>query len=297
MGRRRYKRQRITLPVTISGLDQNGNRFTQSASTIEIAANGVRLRGVRCLHQVGQLVEVEYRRHHARYRVAWIGAIGGCWEGMVGLEGMSGARQLFADHLPALPVEDPTDSYQVAPEPAACPDHGAAERRDQERRQEERRRHPRHSCAGAVRMWQNGCEHAVTGRVNEISFGGCYVEIMAPMRTGTALRMEMEVCGRTLHLEGIVRTSQPMMGMGIEFTRMAPAEAEKLHRVMGELNDESAPATAPQPEQHPPPIACSAKEAGEAVLRWFGAHDTLTRQEFLKLVEQTAGAAGELAHV
>ena len=124
---------------------------------------------------------------------------------------------------------------------------------------------------------------------------------MSPLRTGTALRMDLEVCGRTLRLQGVVRTSHPTMGMGIEFTRMAPAEAEKLHRVLSELSGETAaagkPGVAPKADEVPPLPPASAQEVGEAVLRWFGARETLSRQEFLKLVETQARTAGEPAHV
>jgi hypothetical protein len=283
--------------VTISGLDPGGNRFTQSASTIEIGANGLRLRSVRCLHQPGQAVHVDYRGRHASYRVSWIGAPGTCWESMVGLEIVEGDRLIFADHLLAIPssIGAETDSFKSAQQASVCPDHGAAERRDQE----ERRRHPRCSCAGGARIWENGMEHAVAARLNEISMGGCYLEIMSPMRIGTALRMELEIGGRTLHVEGIVRTSHPMMGMGIEFTRMKAVEAEKLHRMVGELGGEVAPASTTEPASDGlPRIAVnSASEVGEAVLSWFGVHETLTRQEFLKLVEQTQRATGGLARV
>jgi len=285
MGRRQYKRLRLALPVTISGLDSNGNRYTQSATTTEIGVNGMRLRAVRCLRAPGELVQVEYQGRRARYRIAWIGAKGTCWEDLVGLQGLEGAKFLFSDHLPpttcslAGAVPD-TYTAETAPPPDACPDHAAIERRE-----EERRRQPRYSCAGSAKLWEVGNQHSSAGRVNEISRGGCYVEIMAPMRTGTAIRLEVSVSGRTLHLEGIVRTSQPMFGMGVEFTRMAPAEAERLCHIVSELSGKAPEPAAAETSKLSP---ASPEQVGEAVMRWFGLHETLTREEFLKLMEQPA---------
>ncbi|MBZ5513145.1 MAG: PilZ domain-containing protein [Acidobacteriia bacterium] len=285
MGRRQYKRLRLALPVTISGFDSNGNRYTQSATTAEIGVNGMRLRAVRCLRAPGELVQVEYQGRRARYRVAWIGAKGTCWEGLVGLQGLEGAKFLFSDHLPptacslAGAVPD-TYTAETAPPPDACPDHAAIERRE-----EERRRQPRYSCAGSAKLWEVGNQHSSAGRVNEISRGGCYVEIMAPMRTGTAIRLELSVSGRTLHLEGIVRTSQPMFGMGVEFTRMAPAEAARLCHIVSELSGKAPDLAAAETPKLSP---ASPEQVGEAVMRWFGLHETLTREEFLKLMEQPA---------
>lgn len=100
MARRQYKRLHIALPVTISGLDSNGNHYVQSATTIEIGVNGMRLSGVRCFRAPGgEPVQVEYQGRHARYRVAWIGAQDSPEDGLVGLQGLEGARFLFSDHL------------------------------------------------------------------------------------------------------------------------------------------------------------------------------------------------------
>ena len=293
MGRRHYKRLHIALRVTISGLDSNGNRYSQSATTAEIGVNGMRLRGVRCLRAPGEAVQVEYQGRHARYRVAWIGAQGTSGEGLVGLQGLESARFLFSDHLPTAtssPACAEPDTYIAEPAtpPAACPDHAAIARRDQSRREEERRQHPRHNCAGVAKLWENGSEHSITGRVNEISRGGCYVEIMSPMRTGTKIRLELSVSGRMLRLEGIVRTSQPTIGMGVEFTRMAPADAERLCHIVSELAGE---VPGPSPAAGTPELStASPEQAGKAVMRWFGLHETLTREEFLKLMEQPARA-------
>jgi hypothetical protein len=295
MGRRQYKRHRIKLPVTISGLDSNGNRYTQSATTAEICVNGMRLLGVRCLRAPGEPVQVEYQGRRARYRVAWIGAQGTCWEGLVGLQGLEGARFLFSDHLPPTTyslagAEPDTYTAETAPPPAACPDHAAIERRDPDHREVEQRRYPRYNCAGAAKLWQNGNEHWVAGRINEISRGGCYVEIMAPMPAGTAVRLELSISGQTIRLEGIVRTSQQTFGMGVEFTRMAPAEAERLCRVVSELAGEP-PGPTPAPAAETPEISPVSPElVGDTVMRWFGMHETLTREEFLRLMKGSARA-------
>ena len=295
MGRRQYKRLRMALPVTISGLDSNGNHYTQSATTGDIGANGMRLEGVRCLRAPGDAVQVEYRGRRARYRVAWIGAKGTCWEGVAGLQGLEGARFLFSDHLPPTapsPAGDEPDTYTVeaaAPPRAPCADHAAVERRDQDRCRVERRRYPRCNCAGAVKLWENTHALSIDGRVNEISRGGCYVEMMSPLRIGTPIGLELAVSGRTLRLEGIVRTSQPTVGMGVEFIRMMPAEAEKLCHLVAELAGE-APAPQPAPAQNSPPSTTSPEQVAEALLLWFGSHETLSREEFLKLMEQPARA-------
>jgi hypothetical protein len=76
--------------------------------------------------------------------------------------------------------------------------------------------------------------------------------------------------------------------MGVEFTRMAPAEADRLCRIVSELAGE-APGPTPPPAAETPEISpASPEQVGEAVMRWFGLHETLTREAFLKLMEHSA---------
>ena len=62
MGRRSYKRLRIELPVTVSGLDTNNNPFIQSATTIDISARGLCVRGISCLRAVGSKAPIRQAR-------------------------------------------------------------------------------------------------------------------------------------------------------------------------------------------------------------------------------------------
>ncbi len=296
MGRRSYKRFQVEVPVTVSGLDTNGNPFTQSATTVEISGRGLRLRGINCLRgQRGEPVQVKYKQHSARYRVAWIGAAGTSSQGLIGLESLEDATYLFADLLPpgfACAFDPRTDNYVIpSPDSYVVPSDVAfgvspsvVKRLKADRRQEERRRHARFNCSGTARIWEQGHELAISARVNEISIGGCYIEIMSPLRLATCVRLELSINRRTIILEGTVRNSQPSFGMGIEFTKIAPAEAEKLQHVIGEVSG-----AVPAETQAPTASSSASLPDGtleDAVTRWFGLHDALTRQEFLKLREQ-----------
>ena len=169
-----------------------------------------------------------------------------------------------------------------------------AERIKPDRRQEERRRHARYSCSGSVRVWEPETDLAIDARVNEISLGGCYVEIMSPLRLGTEVRLELAINRHTIRVEGLVKNSQPNFGMGIEFMKLAPAEAEKLQRVIGEVTGALRVETPASPAPRPASLPGATLE--DAVTLWFGSHDVLTRKEFLGLKEETGHPNQEFTH-
>ena len=65
-------------------------------------------------------------------------------------------------------------------------------------------------------------------RVNatDISGNGCYVETVMPLPIGTALRVDLWMGEERISPSAVVRTRDPGVGMGIEFTGM-PEESKK----------------------------------------------------------------------
>ncbi len=61
------------LPVTISGIDQSGHRFRQTAYTADVSRRGARLSGVPFTIEPASTIEIEYRNRKARFRVVWMG--------------------------------------------------------------------------------------------------------------------------------------------------------------------------------------------------------------------------------
>jgi hypothetical protein len=147
------------------------------------------------------------------------------------VERIKSNQLLFDDHLP--PIDSGDEGDFCCPAPPAAP---AENRASLESQVGERRRHFRYGCAGTARIWASGNEVEVSGQVSEISLGGCFIEAMSPEGVGTLIRLVLEIKTQNIGVEGVVRFSQPACGMGVEFTRMKPAEAEKLHRVVAELS-------------------------------------------------------------
>jgi PilZ domain-containing protein len=242
-------------------------------------------------------VHVKYKGHTALYRVAWMGNDGTTSQGLVGLESVEHEECIFTERLPidfacgfdprmdnyVVPEVDEqalaVDAFAVSPEIAA--------RCKADSRIEERRHNVRFSCTGTARIREQGQELTIDARLNEISLGGCYIEIMSPLRMA-CVRLEMAVNQRNISVEGVVRNSLPNFGMGVEFMKISAAEAQKLHRVVAELSG------AVPPEMPVPPPVRIPETLEEAVNQWFGSHDQLTRQQFQELKDKVTHLAKDL---
>ena len=67
---------------------------------------------------------------------------------------------------------------------------------------------------------------------SDVSAGGCYVETILPLPRGTELSLVIWLESNKLLTNGIVRTSDPGVGMGIEFLDMKPEETARLERFL-----------------------------------------------------------------
>src|SRR5512146_2634957 len=88
MGRRREPRVVVSIPVRVSGIDYDGNLFTQTAQTVDVSRTGARLSGVRCLRAPGEMVTIECGPNSGRFVVVWIGLPGSDEDGAFGVKAL-----------------------------------------------------------------------------------------------------------------------------------------------------------------------------------------------------------------
>ncbi len=75
-------------------------------------------------------------------------------------------------------------------------------------------------------------------RVNatDISGNGCYVENMLPFPLGTVLRIDFWIDAEHLNITAEVRTSDPGVGNGIEFTGMPTAAKNRMQAYLDSVD-------------------------------------------------------------
>jgi hypothetical protein len=96
----------------------------------------------------------------------------------------------------------------------------------------ERRRHPRCKATVQLELHSHGMTAPFRTTANEISPGGCYVETMFTLETGTKLTMKLWLDSVMISTTGIVATCHPQVGNGIRFTGTTDEDAEKLEQFL-----------------------------------------------------------------
>jgi molybdopterin biosynthesis enzyme len=175
-------------------------------------------------------------------------------------------------------------------------DHGFRklldERRLAESRREERRQYPRYAVRGEAEIYSQDARHPERGRLSDISRGGCFVEMMPPIAVDTKVSVVLLIAQRRIRAEGVVRSLLPNFGVGVKFVQFAPDDLAQLQEVLAALErGDSLTPIAPSAQPPAAPQASistpDAQQALEALRRWFGANEVLTRQEFFDLLNRS----------
>lgn len=81
----------------------------------------------------------------------------------------------------------------------------------------ERRRFTRHPCLGTAEFRISGNYTRLSGKLTDVSLGGCYIQALGTCLLGTRLDLELEACGLKISLDGRVVVAASSRGMGVEF--------------------------------------------------------------------------------
>ena len=92
--------------------------------------------------------------------------------------------------------------------------------------QDNRRRFARHKISFPLELRDERVNTPLRVNATDISGNGCYVETVMPLAVGTALRVDFWIEEDHLSPSAVVRTRDPGVGMGIEFTGF-PEEGKK----------------------------------------------------------------------
>jgi hypothetical protein len=96
----------------------------------------------------------------------------------------------------------------------------------------DRRQSRRHRCAGSVRLRAEGSDARLWGTLKDISLNGCYVEMATTFPVNTQVNLELESAGIRVLAGATVRASYPSLGMGMCFSKFAPAQELRVKEIL-----------------------------------------------------------------
>jgi hypothetical protein len=165
----------------------------------------------------------------------------------------------------------------------------------------DKRRSPRFKCEGRAELIEDGCDVRTWASFSDVSLNGCYVEATATFPVGKVLRMKLMVNGFRVETKGVVRVTYPHLGMGIAFSEMSEDNTQQLRAMLRSISRstiimgvEASGLVAVNPSGNGIADVADANAAVQALIRFFGTHGTLSREDFTRILHesQPARAAG-----
>jgi hypothetical protein len=197
-------RTTLDLRVRVWGMGANDQPFFQNANAQNISVTGACIYGIEQELKVGDVIGVQYEGKKARCKVVWVVDAGGLKKIQVGV-------QLVADQecpwIAVLPQEN-----QAAAATPRAPDN--------------RRKFLRHKISFPLELRDERVNTPLRVNATDVSGNGCYVETVMPLTVNTSLRVEFWIDQERTSSTATVRTRDPGVGMGIEFTGM-PEETKR----------------------------------------------------------------------
>jgi hypothetical protein len=196
-------RATLDLRVRVWGMGSNNQTFHQNATAQNVSVTGACICGLEQELKVGDVIGVQYETRKARCKVVWIMEAGGAKKLQIGV-------QLVVDQ------ECPWIS-QLSPEarsnaPVSTPDN--------------RRRFQRHKISFPLEFKDERVNTPMRVNATDISGNGCYVETAMPLAITTVLKVDFWIDQEHVSATATIRTRDPGVGMGIEFTGL-PDDSKK----------------------------------------------------------------------
>jgi len=175
----------------------SGQTFSQHIRARNISISGALFSGLEHEVKVGDVIGVQYGDRKSRCRVIWVMDGGPVQKVQVGV-------QIVADQ--DCPWKSELKPEQIIAQPDA----------------NNRRKYARHRISFPLELRDERVKTPMRVNATDVSGNGCYVETILPLAIGTTLRVEFWIGEEKISTTAVVRTSDPGVGNGIEFTGLTP---------------------------------------------------------------------------
>ncbi len=115
MGKRQEARLELQAPVRVWGMDARGQMFEAYATTVDVTTKGARISNIPHELYRGAVVGLEYKKHRARYRVAWLRPDAEGKPGEIGLQLVDVGKFIWGRVLPRVFGDPDAPAKKEAP--------------------------------------------------------------------------------------------------------------------------------------------------------------------------------------
>ncbi|HEY4053454.1 MAG TPA: PilZ domain-containing protein [Terriglobales bacterium] len=202
------------IPVRIFGMNADGKAFFQKAVASNLSSGGATLTRIEHSLKIGEVIGVQHADKKARFEIKSVksGFLPNTVEAVVEL--LSGQTAPWAEA---------GSGNQVAAKLPARPS--------------DKRKFMRHKVSFPLTIsFTDGSRPHMQCSATDIGGRGCYVESLSPMPIGTEVIITFWIDSDKIATRGLVRASDPGVGMGIEFTALDARIQEKLQQHLEKID-------------------------------------------------------------
>jgi hypothetical protein len=218
MDKRPESRVEAEIPVRVWGMDAEGRAFIQYTVAKNMSSDGALISGVNHPLRPHDVIGVQYGDKKARFRVVWVVDAGSARKMEVGVQMLPGQDA---------PWEQLTPSETIAATGG-----------------KNKRKFSRHKVSFPIDigLLDKGRTHLSTTST-DIGGRGCYVETRSPLTRNTKVSVSFTLGSQQILSSGIVRTSDPGVGMGIEFTDLDNQVQRQLQQYIESMDQRIQPSS------------------------------------------------------
>ena len=206
----------VDLPVRIWGMTAEGRTFSQHARAQNISSDGALINGVESELKVGDVIGVQCDAVKARCTVVWAVNAGSIKKNQVGVKLLADQECPWKTYLP---LDGATVSISGS----------------------NRRRYYRHKISLPIELRDERVKTPIRINATDVSGNGCYIESMMPLPVGTVLRVDFYLDSERVNITAVVRTCDPGVGNGIEFTGMPPDGKTRMQAYLDAIDPQMGP--------------------------------------------------------
>lgn len=195
------------------GMDANGRAFFQNVYAQQLTASGALLAALECQLKPEDVIGVQLGDKKARFRIASVKP--------------AAVPQRINVEVEILPGQE-------CPWKAAVP---AAQTTVAEPSGRDKRKYLRHKIQFPLELEdQRGAAAHMQTSATDISGRGCYVEVLVPFPLGTRVHIVFWMDTEKVSTFGVVRASDPGVGMGIEFIGLDDATQARFQQLLDKMD-------------------------------------------------------------